>query len=501
MASFSQNSGRMNRRRFMQAAATTASAALFADVLAACNVPGTVSSSSSSSSTVTINYWDWFVSQAPWVDGEIKLFQQAHPNIKIKKTTQGNNTYANLFSLAAKGNNPPDVFMIAQTPSLNDQVAQNWLLPVDKWANDSWKSKFPAGTFHEGNNVFNGKTYSAPLGGSAPWVQLYVNHQVFKDAGLTNSDGSPMIPKTWDDVTHAAEQIMKKSNGQVYGLGFGNGSFNLIPWWLELFIRGAGVPGGAYGMDNRVGKYTYGTDRNYQDWISLFLDWKKRGYFYPNSMSITDEVSRAYFERGKFGMTVGGVWNQPEWTDHKFTEYSLNTLISPQEQPKGYFYKSPGGTFIAISSKTKHPDEAWAWFDWIYSPDAGKRWVALGEDLSAFQQNNDPALVKFKPFAQYVATSSDKYILNGPDVSVRNPQTSQVIVDAVKPDIGDVLAGLYTGQLKDVHAALSDLQGRMQKAQDDGVSKAKAKGVNVSADDYTFSDWDITQPYTTKPKA
>ena len=31
-----------------------------------------------SKADVTLTYWDWYVSQAGWVDNEIKLFQQAH---------------------------------------------------------------------------------------------------------------------------------------------------------------------------------------------------------------------------------------------------------------------------------------------------------------------------------------------------------------------------------------------------------------------------------------
>ncbi|GCE16883.1 twin-arginine translocation signal domain-containing protein [Dictyobacter kobayashii] len=50
---------RMNRRSFLQTAAATAGAATLGSALAACG--GT---SGSSSSTVTLKYWDWFVTQA-----------------------------------------------------------------------------------------------------------------------------------------------------------------------------------------------------------------------------------------------------------------------------------------------------------------------------------------------------------------------------------------------------------------------------------------------------
>ena len=71
-------------------------------------------------------------------------------------------------------------------------------------------------------------------------------------------------------------------------------------------------------------------------------------------------AARAFFERGKFGMTVGGVWNQPEWTQHKFTDYSLVTLPSPTATPKGYYYADPVGNGPSSRSppRRKNADEA-----------------------------------------------------------------------------------------------------------------------------------------------
>lgn len=481
----------MGRRRFLQTAAATVGAATLGDALVACGG----SSGSTNSSVVTLNYWDYFVSQAPWLDNEIKLFEKAHPNIKVKKTTKVTDTYANLFALSVQSNNEPDVFVIPGTPKFNEIVQRGWLMPVDKWANASWRSRFPDKTFLEGSNMVGGKLYSAPISGNAPWLQLYINNSVFKQAGLTNADGSVQIPKTWDDVARAADTITKKSGGSAYGLGFGNGQNFILAWWLELFVRGAGATGGAYSQDYRTGKWTYATDRAYMDFITLLLDWKAKGYFHPNSMSMSDEEARAAFERGKFGMTVGGVWNQAEWTQHKFTDYSLMSLPTPGGSPQGYFYYSGGKYLFALSAKTKHPDEAWAWFDWLYSEGAGQRWVqGFNEDLSAFPQLNDPSKIQFKPFSQFVGTST--MAIFGPDPGLRNPEAGYVVQATFKPDINDVIAGIYTGQIGNVQSALSDLAGHYQKALDDGIKQAQQQGHKVSFNDYVFADWNPTQPYT-----
>jgi ABC-type glycerol-3-phosphate transport system substrate-binding protein len=495
-------STRRSRRNFLKTAAATTSAAALGANLAACG------SGSTSSGTVTLQYWDWWVSQAPWVDNEIKLFEAANPNIKIKKTTNASATYDTLFNLAVKSNTQPDVFMITGTATpLNAQAQKGWLMSIDKWIDDKWKSRFPAGTFHEGNNVFSGKTYTAPLSGNGPLLQLYINKAVFLAAGLKNSDGSVKIPKTWDDVSSFADTITRKGGGSVYGLGFGN-SVPILNWWVDLFVRGAGSPAGAFGptggswmdgLDLRTGKYTLSSDRNYGDVIRLLLEWKQKGYIFPDAMSTSDEVSRVDFANGKYGMTIGGVWNQPGWTTRQFTDYQLTTLVSPTSTPKGYFYYTPGGQLFGISAKTKYPEEAWTWFNWLYSEDAGKRWAQqYNEDLSAFQPLNDPAKISFKPFAEYAGLSSE--VLPGPDVGVHNPETSKVVFNAITPNLNDVLTGLYTGQLQDVNAALFDLESRAQAAHDKSIAQAQANGAKVSAADWAFSDWNITRPYVTKAK-
>jgi ABC-type glycerol-3-phosphate transport system substrate-binding protein len=468
-------------------------AAAFAPALAACGSGGEPSTGNQIAS------WDWLVSQKDWLDNEIKLFQQANGGTAIKRTTQVTDKYPDLLALAVRSDTAPDVFQLPRKPPIEEQVSSGWLLPLDKWTTDSWKSRFGPGWFPEGGNVFGGKTYSAPFNGAGSNLQLYCHHGLFKEAGLTNADGTVKLPKTWDDVTRAAEAITAKAGGKAFGLGFGNSANGALAWWVELFCRGAGAVGGTNSLDYRVGKWTYGSDRNYADFLALFLDWKKRGFIFPTSMSISDEQARAFFAQGKFGMIVNGVWSQSGWTEAKFTDYSLVTLPSPSGTPQGYFYYGQGSSsrLFGISAKAKNPDAAFAWFDWLYSKDAGRRWVETGLGLSVYPENNDPSRVKSAQFAQYVATATTN--LSGPDPKVRNPEIAKVKVEAVKPDINDVLAGLFTGQLKDIGGELVKLDGRLNKAQEDAVNKAVAAGAKVSTSDYTFADWDPTKPYQNKP--
>lgn len=443
----------------------------------------------------SVTHWDYWVSQTPWVENELKLFAKANPDITIERTVNAQASFDNVFTLAQRSGNAPDVFFITtDTEPLNQQVEKGWLMPLDEWATSEWIHRFPPYSFAEGRNMFDGKIYSAPFSKPAPGVQLYINNAVFRDAGLMNADGSIQVPKTWDDVSRAADRITQRSGGAVYGLGFGNGSTNLLPWWIDVFVRAAGCPGGAGGMDLRTGTYTQASDRNYLDFLDLFIEWRDKGYFFPTSMSISDEIARSNFEQGKFGMTVGGVWNQPQWTEHGFTDYSLTTLVGPEEERQGFFYSAPGGTLLAINAETTQGDAAWKWFDWWHSEDAGRRWVQdYQQDLSIYPDANDSAKVEFQPFADYVALS--ELSIGGPQPAVRNSAVSQVVTQPTQPDLAGILAGLFTDQIGDAQTALSELADSLQTNLQAGIDEAAAAGHDVSIDDWRFPDWDITKPY------
>ena len=490
-------SSKYGRRTFLRNAAVAAGTATVAgNILAACGGPA----ASTSTNTVTITHWDWFVSQAPWFDNEIKLFEKANPSIKIKKVTQAVDKYADLFALAVKGNNEPDIFVIPQQPDLATQISKNWLRPVDDLVPASFKSRFPDGALREGSNIFNGKLYSAPMSSGGPWAQLYLDNQNFKQAGLANDDGSAKLPETWDDIIRYAEQIQKKSNGSVNGFYIGNKEGNELAWGFHMFSLAAGAPGGAWGQDYRTGKFTYASDRAYQDVLEFFLELKKRGLTNQDAITLGDELARVNFTQHKGGMLIGGVWNQGGWATAGYTDYSMTTLVPDAGTPKSFFYVTPGGTFVAIGAQSKHAKEAAAWFDWIYSKDAGKRWVQMGEDLSVFPENNDPAVVSGnKDFAQYV--KEVKFTRLGPDPSVRNPDVSKIKYASFTPGVNDVVTGIWTGQIKDIHAALSELQDKANANMEKGIKDAQASGLKVSADDYIFSDWDPTKDYVTKAKA
>jgi len=465
-------------------------------LLSSCSFLGVgANTAGSNGDTVAIEYWDWWVTQGPTIDKEIQLFEQVHPNIKIKKTTQVVDRYPELLQLAIKGNTAPDVFLVPEKPTFIEQVKQGWLLPLNKWATKDWQAQFPPYAFAEGSNVIDGKIYTVPYEGPGPWLQLYINTKVFKDAGLVDAGGNALIPKTWDDVRTFAAKVTKASGGKVYGFGFGDKQKTILPWQL-MMVQNSGAPGGNSGLDAREGKYTWASNPVYLDWIQFFMGMKQDGSIIPNAMSMDDEMARAAFADGKFAMLIGGVWNQTGWaqTHPGFKDYAVAQLPYEGPEQASYFYQSPGGTGWAISSQTKHPEEAWLWFEWLNSKEAAVRWVKDGQGLRIYPEANKleyATTPQFKQFMQIAQTD----IRLGPAPNLEHPEMNEVKMRQTLPDIQNILEGIYSGQISDWKGALQDLEARQNAELQQAIKETQARGINVDPKWWVVPDWDITKDY------
>lgn len=65
----------------------------------------------------------------------------------------------------------------------------------------------------------------------------------------------------------------------------------------------------------------------------------------------------------------------------------------------------------------------------------------------------------------------------------------------VQPDFGQVVQGIFTGQLSDARAALTDLQSREDAELERAIEAARANGAQVTRDDWVFPNWDPTRDY------
>jgi len=452
---------------------------------------------------ITLQYWDYWVTQGPAVDTAIESYMEANPNIIIEKNTIGGGPYEESLNLAMESDAGPDVYVLpGQAADYFLYIDNGWLMDLSQFDNsDDFMATFPdpAVNFVEGDNMLDGGLYTAPFTPGRAWLELFVNTKLYEDAGLVNEDGSLMLPTTWDEMVENS-RVIKEETG-LYGTGFSMQQDWAAGWWLQFcqysgpFEHGGPAPT----FDLRTGEYTWDSNECVSKVLNGLVTMRDEDLIHPASLgfAIDDEGARVLFATHEFAHLVAGEWVIAGWetTNPEFTEFTTVRLpVVVGEEPSSYFGSGPGGRWFGVNDNTEHPEEAWDFFQYLYSPAFAEIWTLAG---------NGRLIQTPPPFEQYITHPAWEYILIEtvddvrvlPQASVRNPDLTQVQPTLQGPSWSQVLVGIVAGEVPDIDAALADLQERYTAALLQGIEDAANAGADVSLEDYVFEDWVPTEDY------
>ena len=449
---------------------------------------------------VTLTYWEWRGGAlASFQETEALAFHQKYPWITLKVVQFPDRTaYQNALNLAFKSGDAPDVYI--RTRPLNQTVADGWAQPIEPYITPEWKARFPEGTFVNFTSMLDGVTYTFPAYTSGAGRMIFINEDLFRKAGLVDASGNILTPKTWGDMRQMAKQIAQAGKGEYYGIGIGIKDARAMSWWFDLAAL-AGAPITPYDFDFHTGKYVYGTHPAFAQIVELLLGMKNDGSVYPFESTIDDTNIYTFFAQGKFGMFMSGnyvVSNlKKDWPN--FQNYRIVPVPLPDSGKTGDLYLSPSSGTYLLSAKSKSPKDAFLWIDWLASREYNQRMVAATSNFSIFTDLNTAETIKDpKVLEAYAAQKA--YGTLAPYPPARNPAAALVAPDAITPDVGDLLIGIYSGKVTDWKQALLDLDVRKQKAWDAALLKAQAGGAKVTQADFIFPDWDPLKNYITQPQ-
>lgn len=447
---------------------------------------------------VKIVFWDWKGgASGRFYEEEAERFHEKFPWITVEISHfPDQQAYREILARAFETGNAPDIFV--RRHFFRQLIDNKWIQPLDPWVTPEWLAKFPKGSFVEGKNMWQGKIYSYT--NYAPTFDrvFYINEDLFRKAGLVDETGDVKTPRVWSDLRSMAKQITEMGKGTYYGIGIGIKDARQMAYWFDLTcLAGAHGP---VDFDYRSGRYAFGTNPAYVEIVKLLLGMKEDGSVYPYESLIDDSNQYIFFAQGKFAIFLSGSWPvgnlKQDFPD--FQNYRVIPIPEPDGGRKGGTIITPAHCSFLMSSQTKHPHEVWLWLDWCSSREFHERMMKKGINLSVYTDLLTPAHITDRHRWQaYEATN--KYSVVGPYPPVRNPETAVVFPRPVAPDAGDVLIGIYTGQITDWQKALKDLEIRKQTAFEEAIREARNAGANVSIDDFIFSDWDPMRNYVTRP--
>jgi ABC-type glycerol-3-phosphate transport system substrate-binding protein len=444
--------------------------------------------------TVTLRFWTNQVAQSESLDKEIALFEKANPGIKIERTTTAGAQYTQVFNLAHRSNNAPDLFTLTfdglsgGARTINDN---GWVAYLDKYATAQWKSNFPRNTFVEGVNVWDGKVYSAPWRGRQPSnnINLFINTKVFKDAGLVDSSGRTLIPLSWDDVRRYSKQITTRLAGKSWGWGFGAKQGDYALTLQSWGARTSGAVCTNYACLNyHTGRYEFGKPV-WAEWFDHWFDLKEDGSIYPQSAVVNDEQARVLFAEGKFGMYVNGpfVPNSLEQTNPNFDDYIVVAVPTQGGIAESFNYYGASSSYVAISPQSKNPDAAWKFFSFLNSLESGKRWASYGEGLRVW-----PETAQFlKGRAKTIAELGLKYARALPGFNTARPQLADVRQRTLTQVLPFYTLAALNGQMKrnEIKSVLNKIEDDMNNELERAVKEAQGQGIKVKLEDFAFPNW------------
>lgn len=447
-----------------------------------------------------------------WIDsGDLKAlfyrayfeaYQAAHPNITIQYDPLPWSEIGQIVPLGVRNGDAHDVFSIPLEVTSAQAVQEGWVAPLDDIIPNfqSWKEGFPLGAFVDGVHVFNGQTYTFPVTSDKRYGTLTFYNPALMEATGYNPAETPL---TWDGFRDAAKKITEAGQGQVYGLIIGGKSIAQFSNFVRNLARMAGRPASTGDIDWRTGEYVYGSDE-YVAAVELLLAINNDGSIFPGVLSLGEVDARARFPTGVAGMVLSGPWDIVNF-QRDYPDFAFN--ISSQPVPNGsetgiLTYEENGANLNWVYANSPNKAIAGDMFSYIGSQDGQIAIMAAtnGNLRSLFPEAARIAqeTLTLDPIADTALKLFEGQIRLGPMLAVRNPEVVKVNFELkpLTPDFGEVVQGIFSGQLSDPRAAMQDLQDRANAELDRAIKAAQDKGAQISREDWVFANWDPAQNYT-----
>ncbi|MFC6885219.1 MULTISPECIES: extracellular solute-binding protein [Actinomadura] len=345
---------------------------------------GAVSTDVAKAGKVTLTVWDQEVQggQREQIEKLNAGFQAKYPNVRIERVSRSFTDLQKTLRLALSGSDPPDVVQANQGYAAMGQfVKAGMLLKLDGYDRAyRWSARYPKGLLAlnsvggGGRTIGGGDLYGMSLNGEI--IGLYYNRDKLARLGLRP-------PRTWAEFENALGTA--KSRGEL-PIAFGNQEkLPAIQVYGVIQDRLAGKDAVRSLVFGRGGSWT---DAPNVQAAQRLADWARRGYLNADANAVKWDDTPVDFAKGRGVFMIGGNW----WAaDLKAKMGDRAGFMVPPPVREGAPPVTMGGESLpfSITSKSRHPDVAAAYIDYLTSPDAMNVAVATG-NLPALKASARP---------------------------------------------------------------------------------------------------------------
>lgn len=401
---------------------------------------------------VTIRLQTWHLGEEPWVFAweEFKeAFEKENPNIKIQLEPITYGDKESVFITQSEARAAADIAHFSYRP-IAAFIEKGYLLDLTPFVErePGFKEKFLEKPLSISTR--DGRIYALPDDFN-PLALLY-NTEMFKEAGL-----NPRIPpETWEEYIDCAKTLTRDTDGDgtVDQWGYGligareEGLFmRFNPWFW-------GAGGDYLTADQKHSALnTPEALEGFKFYVELVT---KYGVVPPGAVEMGCQDTRTQLAHRKVAMLVGTVWTPPI-IDRLNPELESFRVLQMAPIPAGKVKATSCWiSHRVISAGTKHPEEAWKVYRYIYSTENQIRWFRWMSMCSSRKDIRYSPMVWKDKFASVVAEQAP-YVKFEPLIP-EWPEIGDAMITAVQEAIAEIKSPEQA--LADAHAAVEQVLAR-----------------------------------------
>jgi multiple sugar transport system substrate-binding protein len=439
----------MPHRVSFQSARTSLTLALciiLASLLAAC---GGSSTPATTSGPVTITFWSW----VPNLQTEVSLFEQSHPNIKIKlqNVGAGGTEYTKLTTALKAGTGAPDVAQI-EFQFLPQYELAGKLVDLSQYGANTYKSDFVPWTWSQVSN--NGKIYAIPQD-SGPMGILY-RQDIFQKYNLP-------VPTTWAQFAQEAVAL-HKANPKIFITDFPASDGG---WFTGLVWQAGSQPFVVNGTNIKIDINDAAALQVANFWGNLI----KQGVLDTQADFATDWYGG--LSNGTIASWITAAWAPTDLASSASKTTGLwRAAPLPQWATGGNASANWGGSTDAVTTQSKYPAQAAQFVEWLNTNQQSVSDLTLKAFLFPTQTGelSDPSFSA--PVAFYGNQAVNQVFAQSSQNVITTFQWSP-FQDYVYTQLQNQLASAVSGKITFAQA--------LQNTQNSVVSYAQAQGFTVSS--------------------
>ncbi len=339
-------------------------------------------------SPITLHFVTWKADQPQAWDAAIQRFEQASPRIRIQReiAPRSSTAYHDLLTQKLKNHDASlDLFFMDVTwPA--EFAAAGWTRPLDEYFSRSEREKFVPAMIASG--TYRRHVYGVPsrLDGG----MLYYRKDLLVKYGF-----SP--PSTWDELVRQAQTILDGERTTHPSLRGYSGQFKQYEGLICNMLEFVGSHNGSFLTED--GRRSNLASPESTQAVRFVREQIIQRLATPAALTYQESESLAVFIQGKavFHRNWPYAWGLANDPRHSKIVGKVGVTSLPRFS-EGRSTAALGGWLYGISAHSEHPDEAWAFIEFMTNPEQQK-YFAIHASLapSRLAVYSDPEVLRVNP--------------------------------------------------------------------------------------------------------